>query len=197
MIKTKLLLTGLSLIILTSFSLSDLPKAFTELLGRAKMTFEKPIGLVETDPIENEQMNYEYALITKSKDFEVRYAIRPLDELINEYNENKKNGKLGVSVHPNKLYSTAFEATVLNISGGQFPEPTIFDKEAVKEEFNADWGATSFVEVGKEFGQDYKYCVVVAIHKDNSGDAYCFYLSKNKANISDNMEKLFHLLKFK
>jgi hypothetical protein len=195
--KTKLLLTGLSFVILTSFSLLELPETFTELLDRAKMAFDKPKGLVETDPIENGQMNYEYALITENKDFEVRYAIRPLDELISKYNEDKKNGKPGVAVHPNKLYSAAFEATVLNISGGQFPEPTIFDSEAVKEEFNADWGATNFIEVGKEFGQNYKYCVVVAIHKDNIGDAYCFYLSKTTENISSNMEKLFHQLKFK
>jgi hypothetical protein len=192
MVKLKLLLTGIPLIFLTSFATKELPKVFSELLDRAKMTLDKADGLVETKPIENGQMNYEYALITKGKDFEVRYAIRPLDNLIKEYNENEKNKKPGdINIHPNKLYAALFEATVLNISGGQFPEPTVFDKNAVKEEFNADWGATNFVEVGEEFGQKYKYCVIVAIHKDNLGDAYCFYLSEKQENITDNMENYF------
>src|SRR4029078_4003442 len=130
-----------------------------------------------TDPIENRQMNYEYALISKSKDFEVRYAIRPMDNFIKEYNEREKNKKPGeINIHPNKFYAQTFQATVLNISGGQLPESTTFDKDAVKSEFNADWGATTTVELGKEFGQDYKYCMVVAIHKDNVGEAYYFYL---------------------
>ena len=196
--KIKLLLTGLSFTILTAFSVKELPKPFSELLDRAKMTFGKTNELVETKPIENRQMNYEYALITRSKDFEVRYAIRPLDNLIEEYNKSERNKQPGdINIHPNKLYVALFQTTVLNISNGQLPEPTIFDKEAVKEEFNADWGATVFVEVGKEFGQNYKYCLVVAIHKDNVGDAYCFYLSEKKENIDNNMKKLFQSLKFK
>ena len=188
----------LGLILLTNFTISDLPKEFVELLDRAKMKFTEPNGYKRNDPIENEQMNYELAYKHSNKRFEVRYAIRPMDNLLKEYNAREKNKNKGdINIHPNKWYKNVFEATILNISGGQLPEYSIFDKEAVKKEFNADWGATVGVTVGKEFGQDYKYCLVVFIHKDNLGDAYVFYLYDDKDLIGEEMMPIFHSLKFK
>ena len=196
--KIKLPIAALSILLLAAFCTEKLPKYFSELLHRAKMTFENTTDMVEATPIENRQMNYEYALINSNKDFEVRYAIRPLDELIKTHDEHEKNKKPGdIYIHPNKFYSALFETTVLNISGGQFPEPSMFDSDAVKREFNADWGATVLVEVGEEFGQDYKYCLVVAIHKESIADAYYFYLSDKRETITANMDKLFHSLRFK
>ena len=190
--------TGLLLLVLTSFTSDNLPKTFTDLLDRANLTFQKPAGLEETKTIENRQMNYEYAIKYLKKKFEVRYAIRPLDDLLRDYKEKEKNKKPGdINIHPNKLYSSLLQVTTLNISGGQLPEVTLFDKQAVKQEFNADWGATTFVEVGEEFGQKYKYCMIVAIHKDNLGDAYFFYLSDSKDGFDELMNPAFHSLKFK
>jgi hypothetical protein len=51
--------------------------------------------------------------------------------------------------------------------------------------------------VGKEFGQNYKYCMLVALHKSNIGDAYYFYLSDTKDDFNNNMDPAFHSLKFK
>jgi len=196
--KIKLFSTGLIFLILTSFTSDSLPKTFTDLLDRASLTFQKPVGLEETKIIENRQMNYEYAIKYPKKRFEVRYAIRPLDNLIHDYEEKEKNKNPGdINIHPNKLYSSLLQVTALNISGGQLPEIIVFDKEAVKQEFNADWGATTFVEVGKEFGQKYKYCMIVAIHKDNIADAYFFYLADSKDDFDKLMDPAFHSLKFK
>ena len=162
------------------------------------MTFERPSGLIETPIITNEQMNYEYALRYPENNFEVRYAIRPLDLLIEEHNENEKNKNPGdIYIHPNKLHKSLLQATILNISGGQLPQIQQFDTNSVKSEFNADWGATTFVAVGKEFGQDYKYCMVVALHKEDIGDAYYFYLANTKDNFNDLMEPIFYSLKFR
>jgi hypothetical protein len=113
---------------------------FEDLLEWNKMEFIVPEGLIETLPLENMQMNYEKAYKHPTKRFEVRYAIRN---------------------HDTGFYKQIFEMTVLNISGGQLPEYSQFGTEAVKEEFNADAGATVMVEVGSEFGQDYKYCLFV------------------------------------
>jgi hypothetical protein len=99
-----------------------LPKTFTDLLDRGNLTFQEPIGFEETKTIENRQMNYEYAIKYPKKKFEVRYAIRPLDELILDHEEREKNKKPGdINIHPNKLYSSLLEITTLNISGGQLP----------------------------------------------------------------------------
>jgi hypothetical protein len=195
--KIKTLSTVFLFLVLTAFTSDNSPKAFKDLLGRAKLTFQKPAGLEETKIIENRQMNYEYAIKYPKKKFEVRYAIRPLDNLLSDYEEKEKNKKPGdINIHPNKLYSSLLQVTAMNISGGKLPEISVFDKQAVKQEFNADWGATTFVEVGKEFGQDYKYCMIVAIHKDNFADAYYFYLSDSKDGFDELMEPAFHSLKF-
>lgn len=202
--KIRFFITGLCFVTLTSFVSDNLPKNFTDLLNRAEMTFDNPSEYSETQPIENLQMNYEYALINNTKDFEIRYAIRPLDEMLKNYNEREKNKKQGeINMHPNKLCTATFLTVAINVSGGKlssgdkFPKIIEFKPEAVKKEFNADWGAFTMVEVGQEFGQNYKYCFLVAIHKDDVGDAYCFYLSNTKENIAKNMQASFHSLRFK
>jgi hypothetical protein len=196
--KIKFFITGLCFVILTSFSSDNLPKKFTDLLSITKMTFNQPDEYSEIQVIENQQMNYEYAIINNAKDFEIRYAIRPLDEMIKNYNEREKNKKPGdTNIHPNKLHTATFQAVVFNVSGGKFPKIGEFNPESVKKEFNADWGALTMVEVGKEFGTNYKYCFLIAIHKDDVGDAYCFYLSNTKEGITKNMQAPFHALRFK
>lgn len=162
------------------------------------MEFIQPKGMVMTEPVDNRQMNYEYALKIPKKKMEVRYAIRPLDNFLKEYEEFQKNKKEGdVMLNPNELYSSMMLATLMNISGGQMPEINEFDEDAVKEEFNADWGATAFVEAGKEFGQDYKFCLMVAIHKNGFADAYYFYMANTKGDLQALMGVAFHSLKFK
>jgi hypothetical protein len=196
----KSILTGLFLIIMTSCTSDKLPIEFINLLDRARLTFTETDGMVETKCIENIQMNYEYALKYPDKNFEVRYAIRPMDTLLAQYEKARANGNL--IIHPNKLSASAYKATLLNIgigglNSGVLPAITKFDSTAVKNEFNADWGMTAFVNLGKEFGGEiYKFCNVVIIHKDFIGDAYFFYLSDNK-DFSNLMKKPFHSLKFK
>ncbi len=185
-------------ILLLSFRSDNLPTDFQALLTRAQMTFDAPPKLVMQECIENRQMNYEYALKHPKKKFEIRYAIRPLDIQIEKYKEWEKNKKPGdISIHPNKLYNPMLQATLLNISGGQLPDINVFGQAAVAKEFNADWGATAFVSLDKEFGQDYKYCLVVALHKENVADAYIFYLANDRNVILKNMEPAFHALRFK
>lgn len=149
---------------------------FEYLLKQNNMMFDVPKGYKEVKPVPNGQMNYEKAYKHPSLKFEVRYAIRRTDF---EY--------------PKQI----FEMTVLNISGGTLPSYTSFEATAVKEEFGADGGATVMVEVGKEFGQDYKYCLFVYIHKKGIGDGYIFYLADDKETIGDLINPIFHALKFR
>lgn len=194
----KMLATAIVFVALTSFNTKDVPKAFTDLLATSNMTFEQPSNLEATKTIENGQMNYEYAIKHPTKKFEIRYAIRPLNQLLKDYTEREKNKKPGdTNIDPNTLYKSLLQVTVLNISGGQLPTIGEFGKQAVKQEFNADWGATTVVPVGKEFGQQYKYCMVVALHKHNVADAYIFYLSDTKDGFMEAIKPTFHALKFK
>lgn len=154
---------------------STTPLSFQSLLDLNEMTFIEPAGFIEVDTIGNRQMNYEKAFKHPSENFEVRYAIRH---------------------HEYGFYKQILSVTLLNISGGQLPECNYFGTEAVKSEFGADAGATAMVRVGEEFGQDYKYCLLVYIHKKGIGDGYIFYLADDHEIIPDLMLPIFHSLKF-
>jgi len=131
-----------------------LPSTFTSLLTRAQMSFDKPAGSEETLIIKNSQMNYEYAVKFPGHNFEVRYALRPLDSLMKQFEAMKKDPGVISNISPNKFYPMSFQAILLNISGGRLGKGTIkmFPPEAVKKEFNADWGATCMVPLAKGFG---------------------------------------------
>lgn len=183
---------------LTAFAPSKKADRWKELLERGKLVFEQPAGTEIIAPIENRQMNYEFAVKYPGQNFEIRYAIRPMDSLLLQYENNEKNKKPGdIFLHPNKYHPSLFQATALNISAGRYTDYTEFPKEAVKEEFNADWGATTFVPLGEEFGQKYQFCTMVAIHKENVADAYIFFMGNEKVDFEKLVLPAFYSLKFK
>jgi hypothetical protein len=172
--------------------------AFLATVARAGMTFEMPKGLIPTPVFENNQMAYDYAIKYPDKRFEVRYAIRPLEKALNDFKQKQANTSSGmVTIHPNKWYSSLFDAIVLNIAQGIIPERKEFDSASVKAEFNADWGVTTFVVPKTVFAQAYKYCMVLALHKDNIADAYIFFLADSPDVYSTLAEPAFYALKFK
>lgn len=90
-----------------AFSQTELPAAFTDGLKRAKMEFRMPEGFSPTSIIENPHMNYEYAIKNDTVDLEIRYAIRPLDYLIQRYEKNQQDtSKNIVSVNPDQVNFT-------------------------------------------------------------------------------------------
>ncbi len=165
------------------------------------MTFMPPPGYIEVPVVKNSQMHYEYAIKDTSRNFEIRYAINPLDSVFIQFNAMQKNQESGgtvMMIGPNKLYYGAFVSTMGNISNGTRHQIRVFPTDAVKNEFNADWGASGFCEVAGDFGKGYKYCSAVAIHKDSLADAYYFYLGNNPSDfVPDRLIPIFHALKFK
>ncbi|MCB0396971.1 MAG: hypothetical protein KDD36_09975 [Flavobacteriales bacterium] len=166
-------------------------------MKRAGMVFTPPDGLKPVSPIANDQMNWEAAYRHPRKKFEVRYAIRPMDHQLEEYETAEQNKKEGdVNIHPNKWFRQVFEMTVLNVSGGQLPDYAIFSSDAVKKEFNGDWGATVTIPPKGDFAGGYKFCLFVFIHKDDKGDGYVFYMADDKDLLLESMKPIFHSLKF-
>ncbi|RZK61485.1 MAG: hypothetical protein EOO59_04955 [Hymenobacter sp.] len=178
-----------------------LPAGFQRRLAASQLRFRTPAGAVPVPVVANAQMSYDYAVRFADKGLEVRYAIRPLAPLLAEYRvaKNKKNSDL---MDPNELYPTLLMTVVANISGGQVPQINDFPAEAVRREFRADWGGTTLVPPGRQFAPGYKYCMVVALHKRNAADVYCFYLFNKREAINDLMkaatpdEAAFHALRF-
>ena len=170
-------------------------KEFKSLLSDCGMNVSIPPGFVESKVIDNNDMSYEYAIKYSDKDFELRYSIRPI-RYTKYANDTVKSEMEGQRAFRNSSYSIILKTVMLNITGGVEYEVQAFDKNAVKSEFNADWGATTFVELKSEFGKGFKYCMIVTIHKDDVADAYYFYLANSKDKFSENMDPLFHILRF-
>ncbi|MCE1198619.1 MAG: hypothetical protein LWW85_06585 [Marinilabiliales bacterium] len=168
---------------------------FKALLEECGMNVNIPKGFVESEIIDNKDMSYDYAIKYPDKDFELRYSIRPIR--YKKYtNDTLKNEMESQRAFRNSQYNIILETVILNITGGVDYKVQAFNNEAVRKEFNADWGATSFVDLKSDFGKGFKYCMIVTIHKDDFADAYYFYLSNSKDKFSENMDPLFHTLRF-
>jgi len=195
--KPKLLFILLLVTILTGFKSDGLPYVFTNRLERAGLIFTRPTGFIDVPIVKNGQMHYEYAIKDTAKNLEIRYSIQPLDSVYIQYEAMKKSGTT-MSATPNQLYYGAFIATMGNIGmGGRIPQINQFPSNAVKTEFNADWGASGLCDPSGDFGKGYKYCMGVAIHKDNLADAYIFYLTNDVSNFQTSLIPVFYAVKFK
>ena len=193
--KRDFLSISIVLVILYTYTLGQDFQEFQSLLDECGMTIDIPDGFIESAIIENYDMNYEYALTYPDKEYELRYAIRPIR--YKEYaNDEVRDEMESLRPFRNSQYGIIFQTIVLNITGGVDYKIQVFNNNSVKEEFNADWGATTFVDLDSDFGKGFKYCMIVAIHKKDIADAYYFYLANSKDNFMDYAKPLFHSLKF-
>ena len=158
-----------------------LPAGFRAVLAAGHLTFRPPAGTVPAPVLKNAQMEYDYAVRVPGKHVEIRYAIRPLGPLLAEYQQAKAKGE--DAADPNELYSSLITAVALNISGGDEPITKEASAQAAQREFGADWGTNVMVRAGQEFALKYAKCMIVALHKQNAADAYCFYLFDNPADL--------------
>jgi hypothetical protein len=168
---------------------------FKSILDDCGMNIIIPSGFVESKIVDNDDMGYEYALKYPDMDFEVRYSIRPIRYKIYA-NDEVKDELESQRPFRNSQYGIILQTVILNITGGIDYKVQEFDKDAVNKEFNADWGATTFVELNSEFGKGFKYCMIIAIHKKDIADAYYFYLSNSEDKFMEYVHPLFHTLQF-
>jgi hypothetical protein len=162
-----------------------LPDTFQNVLKLAQMSFSMPKDAIPIPLVKNRQMHYEYAITFEDKPFEVRYSVAPIGYTVAE----AYTGGKGVTPRKGdeKLSRTSAVVIAINVGGGT-PGPNMgskdFPPEAVKQEFGADWGSTTIIELQNDsFGTSYKYCMMTTLHKNEVADAYIFYLSDTKENL--------------
>ena len=182
-------------LIFTHSSFGQSLSEFESIIKECGMSLNIPTGFVESKVIQNKNMDYEYAVKYPDKDFELRYSIRPIKYKVYANDSIKKAVESNVALR-NKTYETNFKSILYSIAGGYDYEFKPFLKTAAQDEFNADWGAITLVELRSEFGKGYRFCMCVALHKDNVADAYYFYLSNAQDSFPVNMKPLFHSLRF-
>lgn len=168
-------------------------KDFNKLLKEGRLNFTVPDDLTE-QPHWNLQKDWSLAFASRYKEFEIRYLVNPLKDMVKSYEQSISEGETSL-VNPNNIYMSTFELAVFNASGS-LPEWSVFEEDLVREEFNAGWGATASIVTGKEFAKDYSVCKIIGLHKDDQADVLIFFLAKNEEVLGRNMIKYFHQLKF-
>jgi hypothetical protein len=168
---------------------------FEALVKESGMSLNIPSIFVESPVVANKNMDYEYAVKYPDKDFILRFAIRPIQSKVYPNDSIKKDVESKIKIR-NTTYEANMKSVLYAISGGYDYEFKAFDKAAAKDEFNADWGAITLVELRSEFGKGYRFCMVVALHKDSVADAYLFFLSNKQDSFPAGMRPLFHSLRF-
>ena len=183
---------------LSLFAQNALPQKFIDILNRAHMEYTQPDSFTSTPVIQNTKLFYDYAVKHVRKDVEIRYVVHPLDEQLKTFHESEKNKMPGsVSINPNSSYIAYFYTILFNISGGQPQRFNLIDGLHAQNTFNAGWAAYTFTKLNKEFAQDYKYCLIVAIHKNDFGDAYYVCLANEKESLTYSAMHDLTTLKFK
>jgi hypothetical protein len=182
-----------------SFSSNNTPKEFEQLLKRSQLELVIPDLFFPIKCIPNNDVSYDYALRYPGKFFEIRYSVHPLDSAILEF-ELKKNSNSKLS-NPDSTWESGFRACLFNIASEtpismELPSIRYFDAEDDLKLFNADAGATALVKTGPSFGEDFKFCVAVVLHKQNIADAYIYYLFADKEDFPL-VQQNFYSLKFR
>jgi len=170
---------------------------FQKYIDTIGLKFTMPPDYKETYVKENKNLWYSFAIKDQTADFEVRYTVWSLKPTIAEYEKCKLDTNCTTTVNPNDIYKGRIQANVLNMTGGQNWDIVPFPPQAVKKEFNADVGGSSFFEFNCGFGKGYKYGQMVYLHKDNVADVIITYMSNDESTHPDLMFKSFHALTFK
>lgn len=177
-------------------SFAQLPKAFQKQLDESGLKFEMPAGYKVVPIKENGDLQYSFAIANADNSMEVRYSIFPMKPLLEQYKKSKENAN-ETMIDPNKLYIGINMSNGLNMTGGNEPEIGSFPTQAVKKEFNADWGGSSFFAFNCEFGKGWKFGQAVYLHKIDQADVIVTFMSNDKEKHSDLMDAAFHSLTFK
>jgi hypothetical protein len=167
-------------------------EAFIRELDDADLVFRETLlkDFAPAPIIENRHMNYELAASLDQPRLEIRYAIRTYDPSPRE-----------AEVSPENMAEPMFTTTLLNITqqDSDILESAAFAPDSVKNEFNADWGASAVIIPKAEFsGGDFDRCMVVFIYKERAG-AFMFYLynSATQEAAMRGWDGVFYALRFR
>jgi hypothetical protein len=200
--KTKIIGLFVLTIIASAFTTSEMKgkiikvSEFQKYVDTIGLKFIMPPDYKETYVKENKDLWYGFAIKDKNSDFEVRYSVWSLQPTVEQFNKCKLDTNC-LMVSPNVIYKGRIQSNVLNMTGGQDIDIGAFPPQAVKKEFNADNGGSSFFQFNCGFGKGYKFGQMVYLHKDNVADVIITFMSNDKSTLSYLIEKSFYALTFK
>lgn len=159
----------------------------------ADMSDFEPVPVVP-----NEDVIYHRAYKLKGKNFEIRFRYDPMQKLLAQYKESKKPGSNMTMVPPNNIYPAMYQAILYNIFQTEAAQQIgAFPEEAVKAEFNADAGLTSFGEGKSQFLGKYRSALTYVIHRQDVGQVYVFMLFNDAKESLPFTQKYFYSVRFR
>jgi hypothetical protein len=166
--------------------------ALTAFLAEAHkfgVSLEPPPGYTETPVRKNMDMAYGYAIVSADKRIEMRFALRPYDEMP----PPMRNLQLSFF-----YFMTGISNLVRGGHVGSFADPQTVPAAHFRADdarlvvvrwFQTDTGANAF-------GDGYELCSAVFMHRKGIGDAYSFVLFKDRDAIGSMDEELLHVMRF-
>ncbi|MCW7463795.1 lipoprotein [Leptospira limi] len=142
---------------------------------------------------------YNYALRNKTNGTEIRYHINSFKDKIDQYEEFLKNNPNAFIIKPNdNSYAQDFILILMNLAGDN---PKIksnpLPEKILLNVFNANWGSNSLFEFDPKLNFSYKYCNLIVIHKNETADAYIYFLGNELRLTLEASSEFFENLKFK
>lgn len=71
-----------------------------------------------------------------------------------------------------------------------------FEEEAFNEDFIGDAGGICFLDVSTEGNSEYKYAIVMAIHRNFQADVFVTFLGNDKEKLQENAILALHSMCF-
>jgi len=188
--KTKLYLgiTVFLLFAVTTFcDAQELSPEFSKILEQNSLVFSLPQGFTPVPVVDNHDVQYDFAIQSKSEKLEIRYRIIPIGWY-----------KLSANMDTSMIYHAMLSTMALNISKGTLSQTHDFPSTSVREEFGADAGSMTAVSCDSDFGKGFQKCMINVIHKNNIADAYIFFLFDDirVLNAALMTDKIYHALRF-
>ena len=146
-------------------------QAFDRLLIESGLRVSQSDQFVDLEPRMNPVLPYEHAMRHKSGDLEIRFIVRPLNRIEIEYNDPHN-----AAPEPEHLFPLLFESITNRLSAGPDSTSQSFPETEAMEKFNAHWAAASAFDVDPEFGGVYRNGLLIAMHRNQTADAYTLFL---------------------
>lgn len=165
--------------------------SFSKLSKEADIIFTPPEELEEIAVVPMPFFPFEKAYRHKKATLEIRYAIRPLSRISIDFTDPH-----GLTPAPGTVFPLVLTALI-----GQFAQHADAPKheyiaEQAKSLFNADWAAASQFKASPKAKSEYKYALLLAIHKDKRGDAYTMFLFNDPKAVKATINKIVNTMRF-
>ncbi|MFZ5442784.1 MAG: hypothetical protein ACOZQL_22440 [Myxococcota bacterium] len=168
------------------------PKAAADKLSKLHLAWNAPTSLKEAPVSKNEAMEYDVALRSPDKKFEVRVSLRPAVPP-----SKPAPGTKEVRVPDENVFPALVQATLLNLSaGGAAPNLKPFSPKTLTKEFAAEQGFTAYVDPKAEGWNAYAHCMMYALRRAGRGEVYVFFLFDDFEEVKGPVLEAFHLVKF-